>query len=324
MDAAYTEAMGSVHDKYLRVAAVAGLVFLASCGDEAAFGMGGARNEGEPAPDFSGTDQPADLTTPELAARTGIGLVRSVEATALALGEIGDAVGDLFPEEDNPCPDGGSASSDLGGSVSRPELTMYFDQCVRGDSTLHGTAEIRCDDFDGDSCDGGRATLGEGDTDFLFLHVPANVAAFQVRLAGTADLALDQGDNQVSAVSRLRGEIRYADTEARYAFIAEGLEINLREASETQTEIRLSGVSALGGASSQNCATGRFDTETLDTPLLYEDGRVIAGRLRFHSPPPRPGAQQAVVNFLPHEIQAQGSDGSQQIFTEGEFSAFCR
>jgi hypothetical protein len=80
---------------------------------------------------------------------------------------------------------------------------------------------------------------------------------------------------------------------------------------------------SVGGAEAAACITGRFDTETPAEPLLRSAGRMLSGTLRHHSPAPRPGEQQAQTVHLDEGLDAQGADGSRQIYTADELATYC-
>jgi hypothetical protein len=307
------------------LAVLALLVALLSGCREAAFGLGGAhsRSADEPTPDLAGTDPPADLRSAGQAARATVGVTAVVEAMAQVIGELGDAVGDLFPDEDHPCPDGGSASSDLGGSLNHPKLRMEFRACVRGAHTLDGIAVIRCDDYDSRGCHRGQATLGENGAVLYYRH-DADGAARVVLLAGIAEIALDQDAGWLYARTWLQGEQRNPASGARYSFVTDAFAVDIRQTGEDVQEIRLEGVAGIGGgAEAAACITGRFDTETPAEPLLRSAGRMLSGTLRHHSPAPRPGEQQAQTVHLDEGLDAQGADGSRQIYTADELATYC-
>lgn len=270
--------------------------------------------------DLAGADQPANLATHEDAAKAAVALVNVVNAMVLVFGELGDAVGDLVPDEDNPCPGGGSADGDLGGSFNHPRVRMHFYQCVRGDYTLDGAATIVCDDFDGSRCHRGQATVGE-DGALLFFASPQQ----HVLLRGSADIAADEAARSLHAVTQLEGELRSATGPGRYGFVTHALALDLQQISDEVTEARIDGVAAIGGsgAAAANCISGRYDSETPAEPLHVESGAIRAGQLLFHSPPPRPGVQQAGALYLSDGAEMRGADNGQRQYSAEELADFC-
>jgi hypothetical protein len=76
-------------------------------------------------------------------------------------------------------------------------------------------------------------------------------------------------------------------------------------------------------ADTAGCIVGRYDTETPAEPLLRRAGQIRSGTLRHHSPAPRPGAQQAQTVHLEEALDAEGADGSRQIYTAAELATYC-
>lgn len=269
--------------------------------------------------DLSGTDQPATLETVEDAAKAAAALTGIVDATAEVADVIGDAVGDLFPSEDNPCPDGGSASSDLGGSLNHPRIRMEFHDCVRGEYTLDGIATIRCDDLSGSECRAGQATLGEAPTVLLLRD-----ATRQVLMRGNAQVNSDKGAGRIAVLATLEGELRSLRAEGpRWSFATQNLSVDLQDTGE-QTEMRISGIAgAGGGADGASCMSGRIDSETPDEPLILKDRALSGGRLRLHSPPPRPGAQQAEAVYDETGATFTAADGGSESLTREDLAQRC-
>lgn len=269
--------------------------------------------------DLTGTDQPADLTTHEDAAKATVALVSIVTAAAQVVGELGRAAGDLFPDEDNPCPGGGSASSSVGGSFNNPRLRMTFSQCVRGDFTLDGRATITCDDLDDSGCPSGSLYVGDGET-VLHFQRPEGV----VLMVGNTVINTNQDAGQLHAVADLKGEIRSIDEVRGYSFLTQALDLDIRRAADDQVDVRITGVAATGGgADDVNCSAGRFDNETPTEPLRIDENVIRSGFLLLHSPPPRPGAQQAQSRFVDGGMEAQGANGETQFYAPADWVPFC-
>lgn len=269
--------------------------------------------------DLSGSEAPADITTPENAAKAAVATIRVVVAASTVIGELGDAVGDLFPEEDNPCPGGGSASSDLGGSFSSPRLDMRFADCVRGEAVLDGFASITCDDFDGSSCSRGRATLGEGGDVLHFQNADGVIL-----MRGQSQIVVDESARRLQATASFQGERRSWMEDQRYSFITENLNLDIQEVADDRAEVRINGVVGVGGdTATARCLSGRFDNETAEQPLILEGAGIQSGLLRVHSPPPRPGTQQGTALFEETGATAQGANGAEQFYTAEELALFC-
>ncbi|HUP92660.1 MAG TPA: hypothetical protein VM074_10470 [Solimonas sp.] len=311
----------------LAVAVVASL--LAGCGDEAAFGSGGIPAQPRAAEDplvidLSGTDQPADLPTPLEGAMGVAGVQRIVDAVAAAASELGGAAGDLFPSKDNPCPDGGDASSDLSGSVSNPRIRMEFHGCVRGEVTLDGVATITCKELDGSDCVKADVALGDGDA-VLYLRDAAAGRRRIFLLHGFAHVETDEPAQRLTVLADLQGELRALEAPTRFSFVTGGFGVDLHKVSEEQTEVRIEGLAGFGGgAEGAHCIRGRFDTQTPADPLILEGQLVRSGRLALHSPPPRPGAQQPEASFVDGGADVLGADGAREFYTEQELAGFCR
>ncbi len=269
--------------------------------------------------DLTGTDQAADLSTAENSAKATVALVNTVTTAALIIGELGSAAGDLFPNENNPCPGGGSASSSVGGSFNHPRLHMTFSSCVRGDFTLDGQASITCDDLNGSSCPSGSIYVGEGNAVLHFMR-PEGI----VLMVGNADISADEASQHLHAIADLKGEIRSADETRSYSFVTEALDLDIQRVSEGRAEVRISGVAAMGGGAEQvNCITGRFDSETPADPLIIDADILRSGFLRLHSPPPRPGMQQAESTYLDGSLDVKGANGEQRRYTPEALAEFC-
>lgn len=298
---------------------------LCACGDGPAFGGGDLepRAAEERSIDTSGHDQPAALDTAEQAAMATAGMVRLVESTAGLSSELGHAAGDLFPTADNPCPEGGSASSDVSGSLNRPRIRMQFQDCRRPAGRLDGVATITCQELDGSECTRADVEIGEGDTPLLF-EPQASAPPSLLLMRGWAAVESDQPAGRLRVVADLTGELRSRDGPARWAFVTSQLEVDLQELPDGGREARLAGVAGFGGgAQAARCVHGRFDSQTPAEPLVVRDRAVQAGRLRMHSPPPRPGAHQAEAVFSAQGVQVQGADGSSAFYDPAALAAFC-
>jgi hypothetical protein len=304
-------------------------VTLAACDGEPMFGIGDKESPPPPDPaadrsiDLAGADQPADLATTDAAARASVATTRSVRAVAILFDELGGAVGDLFPSEDHPCPDGGSASGDLSGSISHPRLRMQFDHCVRSDYTLDGVATIICDDFDGSSCRAGRATLGDGG-DVLFFESRKGTFPHRSVTRGEAMLTSDPDAQALHVTATLDGELRSLSHDRRFGFTLQGLVVDVHKTGDGVAEVRLDGVSGIGAASADmNCAAGRVDTQTPQEPLVVDHDVLRSGRLRHSSPPPRPGTQQADAAYLDDGADVTAADGSEQVYSAAQLAQMC-
>jgi len=301
----------------MRSVAIATVAALAACAQSTA--PESLQGKAETGPDFSGSEQPADVSTPENAAKAAAAVVGVVGAAVEMFGELGDAVGDLVPSEDNPCPDGGSASGELSGSFNHPRVRMSFQRCVRGANTLDGAAEVVCDDFDGSRCHRGQVTVGNGEQLLYFRN-----AARVVLVRGSAYIVADEDARSLQADTSLQGEFRSLDEIPLHSFVTESLDVGIREVADQVAEVRLDGVSGFGGDSAgSRCISGRFDTETFADALRVEAGAIRSGQLRMHSPPPRPGAQQAQMTWAEGDGSAQGADGSTQSYSAAELERYC-
>lgn len=300
-------------------------VALAACGDSTALNDKLATDKADDRSlDLSGADQPADLPTGDEAAMAAVGITRIVDATAEVSEALADAVGDLFPDEDNPCPKGGSASSDLSGSLNHPRIRMEFHECVRGDITLDGIATIRCNDLDGTDCKKGEVTLGDGESVLLFRNSAAGRER-NILMRGGANVFNDEGAQRVHVVANLQGESRaVTENGPRYSFITEALTVDLHDLADDQTEVWIDGVVGIGGgAAGANCISGRFDTATPAEPLILQDKLIRSGRLQLHSPPPRPGTQRAEVAYAEGGASVMGADGVQRVYTAQQLAGLC-
>lgn len=269
--------------------------------------------------DLTGTEQAVDLATHENSAKATVALVSVVTTAAQIIGEVGGAAGDLFPNENNPCPGGGSASSDIGGSFAHPRLHMSFSNCVRGDFILDGQATITCDDLNGSSCPNGSIYVGEGDA-VLHFQRPEGV----VLMVGNANISADEATQHLHALADLRGEIRSLDETRSYSFLTESLDLDIQRVAEGRAEVRVAGVAATGGgAAAVNCTAGRFDSETPLEPLVIDADIMRSGFLRLHSPPPRPGTQQAESTYADGSINAKGANGEQRLYSPEDLAKFC-
>ncbi len=300
------------------------------CGEHAAFGGGGANPAVLPPEktedrgiDATGTDQPADLASPEHAAMAAQGMRRIVDNTALVSRELAHALGDLFPSKNNPCPDGGDASSDLSGSFNHPRVRMDFFQCVRGSTTLDGTATVRCEDFNGSDCSQGDVTIGDGDTVLYFRSdTPAHPRLVLMRGSASASI----GDSShLHVVADLQAELRSLPDEAvRYSFATHALTVDVQDSGDGSSQVTMDGVAGFGGdTQGAHCITGSLDTETPADPLVLQDDVIQSGRLRFSSPPPRPGTQQGEVTYSAGGLTAQGADGTQASYPAAALEQFC-
>ena len=300
---------------------------LSACGDVPYLGGGTAPPSKTNDPlNLDGTNLDAPMRTPEEAARAAVAVTRVVDLTAEVSDSVGDALGDLFPEEDNPCPGGGSASSDLSGSLSRPRITMSFGDCVRGGVQLNGIAQVTCEDFDGSRCAAGELRYGSGDSASVLYHRRGALDGGQVIvLRGIATVIHNEAAGVLDVSATLDGETFIDGSGARYSFVTENLRVNLQDMPDGTQQMRLEGVSAIGGINpgGANCLTGRWDTETLE-PLTLEERSIRAGSLRLHSPPPRPGARQGLVLFDADGADITSGDGETRRYTPAQLDGYCK
>ena len=300
---------------------------LSACEDLPYLGGGAAPSSKTNDPlNLDGTSLAAAMRTPEDVARAAVAVTRMVELTAEVSGSVGDALGDLFPEEDNPCPDGGSASRDLSGSLNRPQITMSFADCMRGEVWLNGIAQVTCEDFDGSDCQAGEVRYGSGDPASTLHYRRGTLGSGQVIvLRGTATVIRDEATGVLDVVATLDGETFIDASGARYSFVTENLQVNLQDMPDGTQQVQLEGVSAIGGINPEgaNCLTGRWDTETLG-PLTLEDRSIRVGSLQLHSPAPRPGARQGMALFDADGADITGGNGETRRYTPAELGGYCK
>lgn len=288
---------------------------------------------GEPPPpktndplNLDGTNLPAPMRTPENVARAAVAVTRVVDLTAEVSDSVGDALKDLFPEEDNPCPGGGRASREVSGSLSRPRITMSFGECLRGEVQLSGMVQLTCEDFDGSNCTRGELRYGDGDPASVLQHRRGAFGSGQVIvLRGIATVTRDDNARVLDVAATLNGETFVDAAGARYSFVTENLRVNLQDLPDGTQQMRLEGVTAIGGINpdAADCLTGRFDVETLDA-LGVAERRIRAGALRLHSPPPRPAAQQGAALFDTEAADMTGANGETRRFTPAELDGYCK
>lgn len=305
-----------------RVATIAGalsaVLVVAGCGSSTA-PLEELHAKADHTLDLTGSGQPADLATHDSAARAAVAVTAIVAAAAEVLGELANAVGDLVPTEDHPCPDGGSASGDISGSFNHPRVHMSFHNCVRGEHTLDGVADVRCDELDGSRCVRGDVTIGEGGA-VLYFRDPARV----ILTRGLASISSDQAAQSLHADTSLEGELRALSDEPGWSFVTGPLAVDLHKSADDTTEVRIEGIAGVGGrAAAANCLSGRFDTETPADPLVLQAQVIRSGGLRLHSPPPRPGSQQAEAVYADGGASVRGADGGQLLYSPQALAEFC-
>lgn len=264
--------------------------------------------------------QEADLADTDTVARLGAGLTGLVRDLGNSFGELGDAVGDLVPEEDNPCPGGGSASGDLGGSINHPKVRMQFYECVRASGEmLHGNATVVCDDFSGGRCRRGEATLGQDGVEFIFRNVNRSL-----QVQGVAQLVFDESARRLAAVLDLQGGFQTPQGLDLHRFRTQSLGVDLREVAEDSIEVLIEGQALFeGDVASADCAAGAVDAETL-APLLLVAQRWQQGELRLHAPPPRPGAQQALLRYVANgDMEVTDANGTQANIPAETHQGYC-
>ena len=275
---------------------------------------------------LAGTELAAPMRTPEHAARATVAVTRVVDLTAEVSDSVGDALKDLFPEEDNPCPGGGSASRDVTGSLNRPRITMSFGDCLRGEVQLNGIVQVACEDFDGSRCAAGELHYGDGDPASVLYYQRGPFGTGQVIvLRGIATFISNENARVLDVTASLDGETFIDASGARYSFVTQNLRVNLQDMSDGSQQMRFEGITAIGGINPDEakCVTGRFDVETL-AALGVTDRRVRAGALRLHSPPPRPGVRQGTALFDTDGADLSGDTGETRGFTPGELDGYCK